>query len=598
MAVQGSPRADRRCPRPRSAAPHPAPHVPARAAGRSPPDMPTRGHEAGHQIRERRQHERTLGRGRVRHLQPLDATPVPGRGCAPASGRSLRNRCRPKTSRSRSSSRGPQRARCCRPNERSSALSAMSNVKRPALGVTPVQHDVEADHRIVELRLVRDTHRSGGVQPRDARQGGCRAVRRARARREPGRLGASPRFAPRPRYARTRCSRRGCPPWWDDGGHGRTARRHLPPVAARRRAAARPACWLTARETGRPHHVACSSARALAGCWWSPATAIRLATSTAFGERLAGIVERSVPGAGSWCSAPGRCRCCAVAMPPAWSRRPALRRSSARPDQQSLLVGRVRLSDARRPAGTCRHCPPTTPCPAGSRRRTMSGSVSCRVASAWRSTSTRRSTSPCSAWSDGRPVPLRTLARGPSPSRGWASSGPSRPIPVASCWWRVGRAPARCAGWSVTPAAGSGAWSRSEGSRRRPVTSSRPTATFRARRAAGRARAGALGDDRRGARGWRHHRQPGPAGRPAGRRRALLAAGRGPVRVGPAARPTRSRTRGSRRSPVPLRRRRPPILLGAHTVVGPGIRCSWRPRRARGADRLLGAAPERGSLLR
>ena len=41
----------------------------------------------------------------------------------PSGGRSMARRARPKTSMSRSSSRGPQRLRCCRPNSRSGSLS-------------------------------------------------------------------------------------------------------------------------------------------------------------------------------------------------------------------------------------------------------------------------------------------------------------------------------------------------------------------------------------------------------------------------------------------------------------------------------------------
>ena len=83
-----------------------------------------------------------------------------GSSRAGSAGRSTAMRWRPKSSRSRSSSRGPQRARSRRPNARSSCLSATSNATAPVAGSGPDGH--------VELRPPRSGTRAGRSTPTGA----------------------------------------------------------------------------------------------------------------------------------------------------------------------------------------------------------------------------------------------------------------------------------------------------------------------------------------------------------------------------------------------------------------------------------------------
>jgi len=85
----------------------------------------------------------------------------------PAAGRSIESRARPKISRSRSSSRGPQRSRCWRPNARSRLLSATSRAVAPVAGSGPAG-TVERNNRVPELRLVDDADGRRRVEARDA----------------------------------------------------------------------------------------------------------------------------------------------------------------------------------------------------------------------------------------------------------------------------------------------------------------------------------------------------------------------------------------------------------------------------------------------
>ena len=218
---------------------------------------------------------------------------------------------------------------------------------------------------------------------------------------------------------------------------------------------------------------------------------------------------------------------------------------------------------------SCRRSPPTTPCPAGSRRSPASRSASCRAETGSRSTSTRPSTWRCCRW----PAASRRRCGGwprhpASPSPASTSCGSWPPTPGASCWWRARAARARCVGWSATSRAACGSCRRSAGCAPRPATARPPRSSLgrllalrgarRPCRHRGRAADGAIIDsrvllaDRLGA-----DEAPGPRAedrfasdllRPDASRDAWLA----------------ELTRAAAQQPVP-------ILLGAHTIVGPGV---------------------------
>ena len=84
-------------------------------------------------------------------------------------GRSTVIRARPKTRRSRSSSRGPQRSRTCRPDRRSRSLRLVSSDSAPCGGSGSARH-VQCHDRVAELGLIGDTDRLRGVQARDVSQ--------------------------------------------------------------------------------------------------------------------------------------------------------------------------------------------------------------------------------------------------------------------------------------------------------------------------------------------------------------------------------------------------------------------------------------------
>ena len=117
-----------------------------------------------------------------------------------AAGRSTAMRARPKTSRSRSSSRGPQRPRSWRPNWRSRPLSVARRVEGAGRRIRAGRR-VECHDRVPELGLVDDADRLRRVQARDGTNRGWTAAPKARGR--PRR--ASPRH--RRRWRRGRCTR-------------------------------------------------------------------------------------------------------------------------------------------------------------------------------------------------------------------------------------------------------------------------------------------------------------------------------------------------------------------------------------------------------
>ena len=117
---------------------------------------PARRHQAGRQVGQRGEHEESL-RGQ-RDGAPPGARGSRARSCArldrpPAGGRSTASRARPKTSRSRSSSRGPQRCRAWRPKAASMPLRAISRSDGPA-GRIRAGRNVEGHDRVAELGLV------------------------------------------------------------------------------------------------------------------------------------------------------------------------------------------------------------------------------------------------------------------------------------------------------------------------------------------------------------------------------------------------------------------------------------------------------------
>ena len=102
-------------------------------------------------------------------------------------GRSTAIRCRPKTSRSRSSSRGPQRPRRRRPARRSSFLSSAEQRERAGRRIRAGRH-VHRHDRVLEVGLVGDAPRCGDVEGRHAahphaRQAGERIDRPGQRRR-------------------------------------------------------------------------------------------------------------------------------------------------------------------------------------------------------------------------------------------------------------------------------------------------------------------------------------------------------------------------------------------------------------------------------
>ena len=138
---------------------------------------------------------------RVRHDEQR-GPPCPGSSDTPSGGRSIDSRARPKTSRSRSSSRGPQRSRSCAAERPLELLERDEQRDRAGRRIGAGRH-VQRDDRVAEPRLVVDADGRGRVQPA-RRRGAGRPGRAASARIAAGErpASASPRFAPSPMYAR------------------------------------------------------------------------------------------------------------------------------------------------------------------------------------------------------------------------------------------------------------------------------------------------------------------------------------------------------------------------------------------------------------
>ena len=170
--IRVPPPAAARVPRRRSRGPRPDPRsapagdAPSRRSRPSPAGRaPARGRPAARARRDGVAAARVRDHQELRRLRRVDLG-VDRSRC----GRALDgDAARPKTSRSRSSSRGPQRSRARRPNARSSTLSADSSAIEPRSGIR-AGRDVERDHGVAELGLVGDADRLGRVEARDAAQ--------------------------------------------------------------------------------------------------------------------------------------------------------------------------------------------------------------------------------------------------------------------------------------------------------------------------------------------------------------------------------------------------------------------------------------------
>ena len=562
--------------------------------------------EAGREVGQRREDEQALagaGCGTSSHWTPCRAG-----SSLRATGRPLDAgwRWRPKTSRSRSSSRGPQRSRSRRPNARSRPLSARSRASAPVAGSGPagtsrattalrnsgwsVTPTGAVAYRRETPREARARQRGEGVdrrgERRRPRRRGSRRGRRTRAtRRGPdrGRVIAWSALAHAPRIRPWATSRPGPPP-------RRGARRG--PLA--RRSPTR-APELAERHRGRvPRRPARRRPRSCADGRRDP---VRRAAPDARGRTCAGDATAS----SSW--APGRCR---------WRGRPTGAGSSRRqrgPRRRALANNRY-SADAVAVAGSAvlRGLPALPADNALPRWLTeVAGYAVADLRGATRlqlDLDTPLDLRPPGR-AAGRAADVRdAAARLPGPVRaaGRPAGGARRPAGRA----RRGRADlaGTLAALERARPAGSGRSSRSAGlraaagsprraglGRDRPVRARRGSTPRigRPRQRPPRSILGLLldrdGPEALGAapgrarrRGRRRH--AGPAGPPAGRRRGGLAGGRGPLRLrppaaGPGRRPVAAGADVSA-ADAPI-----PVLLGGHTLVGPGLRARWRREPAR-----------------
>ena len=480
---------------------------------------------------------RRAGRGRTGGSPPSGwgttsrRSALPGSSDKPSGGRSIDSRARPKTSRSRSSSRGPQRSRSWRPNARSSCLSAIRRAVAPVAG------------RGRPARRGR-RRRSGTAAGRRRRRARSRtaATRRGAGRRaappapDPaGELSAaSPRFAPRPMYARTRRTV-DAPPMSLD-----SAACHASPSSSSTRARTRAGPLTDAGEVraGRtPNVIGAGSLDAGASDVDDRRTTRGAVVRRALRERRGRRLRR-----------PRRPRLGQHPARPAADRRRSSRPPRGRPGRPSRTTG-SRPTSSRSPAR------PAADGPAGPRvrqraatlapeRGRLRGRATCAaLAAPGRPRRTARPGPPRRAGGADTPA----AAPGSSPGPRAALAGESgRPRDTRARARRRRAAPPRGAspGWSGRPPRERGPWSRSAASGRARPSSDRSarasgccsTATARRPRPAA---------DR--ARRRRPGRQPGPAGPPVRRRRAELAGRRGPLRERSAARRTGSPIRGSGR---------------------------------------------------
>ena len=327
------------------------------------------------------------GRGPRGGGPPGAGSPSPGRlgvEDRPSAGRSMARRARPKTSRSRSSSRGPQRAALPPPERALQALERDEQGGGAGRRIRAGRH-VERHDRVAELGLVRHPDRLGGVEPRDAAQTHAGERREGVDRRgeRPARIAdvrPEPDVRPHPSHT--------APP---DARLGRC----------------RPSPFAFSRRSRRRGGSAGTGSTLLGRSWrsttgagsWRPARQ----TSWSAGAARRDLVRRAAAGAGRGAGAGGGLVVLgsgALPLATAVDRRAfvtAAGSRSRRPRQPRLLGGH---RGHRRAADTLRDLPPTcrrtTRCHAGWRR---SPAIRCAISApdaGWRSIWTRRWISSCS----------------------------------------------------------------------------------------------------------------------------------------------------------------------------------------------------------
>ena len=326
------------------------------------------------------------GTSRRRAAAPGSIAAVAGR---PSGGRSIARRARPNTSRSRSSSRGPQRPRCWRPKDRSMPLSATSSARAPTsrVGAGPARR----------ARRPHSGSRAGPSRRRVScgtaarRHGGARRAGRPAPPRRRSASAARRRRSPRARCTPEPVASQAC----SLGGEGarlqspRAARDGPNPAPAAAPGSGELAASLTAARRGTP-----TGSRAGSGRPARQTSGSRMGApdGRTFGERLRELAADLAAG--------HRARRARVRLHPAGAaagrRGPAGRRQAAASGGRWPTASTRPTSSrsaTRRISRPCRTCRATTRCRAGSRRRRAIASTTCAGAGAWRSTSTRRSTS-------------------------------------------------------------------------------------------------------------------------------------------------------------------------------------------------------------
>ena len=404
---------------------------------------------------------------------------------------------------------------------------------------------------------------------------------------------ASPTFAPRPMYARTRPT----VTHLRSLDSGSCPARHRPHSRARRATRGGPARDAPRRDPRRRSRCGTRARFAAAGAD-EVIVHRELPDDTPFGTRLRRLVAdhgagRARRARGGVDAAGDRRRPRALFVEAAAAADPAALANNC-------LLGRrgrdrVRRGRARGPARRTSRA--TTRCRAGWPRSRASGRATSGRGATSRSTSTRRSTCCCSRtrWR-GRPGPPALPSAMPRPSAsGSRRCAASPPTPPRSCSSPVG---SRAADLRATRARHARAHPRlieERGLRtaalaaqrgrpnRRPPRSllgACSTATARTR----------LGEHRRGPRRRRAHRHPRAARRPAGADECALAPARGPVRERPPAPRLvgdpwlRDLTAAAAAAPVP-------VLLGGAHARRPRARCSRSGCRSRHGRRLMDLEP-------
>ena len=574
--------------RPPAPTPSPVPVATARTAsglraprrGRAPSRRlaPAGRTEAGGEVGQRGEHEQALPGARMGDLEPLDRRL---RGVvAPGGGRALDLIGMAAEDEQVEVELAGAPALAVLPPE-----GALDRLEREQQGQCAglrvgTGRDVEGDDRVAEVRLIRDADGRRGVQAGDTDEPGARGGPRGRGsplpacpprrrgwrrgRRRPGRGGGGRRGVAAGRAAAARDDLRAlvspCPENTRVGAVTVLVLHPPLPAGAGPLAGALDA----ARRELAARHLPGSGRRR------ASVALVEEGAAEPFGARLRRLAAATdtpglvVLGSGAW----------------RWRARPTTASSWPRPPP--ICLARWPTTATRRTrwpwpgppsSATSRTSPPTTPCRAGSRRSPGTAWTTC-------------ASGPVSAFDLDSPADVVLAGGGaaaaaagpPFPAR-WPPFGPCSPtveqnLPSpggvsgtlaalerrAAC--RV-RALVEERGLRAASRLGPGSRGRpSAGRRDRPRRPSASSSTARPRGA----RAATRPARRRGGRG--HAGAPGPSAR---RRRERLAATRGPVRVGPpAAGPhRRSWLRALAASAVaaPI-----PVLLGGHTLVGPGLR--------------------------